>query len=354
MKRQKNGTGAFYKRDNGTIQYRVSAGVGPDGKSIRKSFYGRSEKECMEKYRQWVKSGQNAPVERVKTIGEWCDKWLELYKKDSISYGTYRNYKMYIEKHIKPAIGHLKFSQIRQAHIAALFKKESNLSDSARHHLYVALNGIFETAVKNHFCTENPVMSPTNKRTIEETVTVKIFSLDEIHFILASDHPNAIYAQLLLYTGLRMGELIALKWSDIDLKEQIITVRNSIARAEHGGFEEKTTKSGKVRHIGMTGPLYQLLTTLPKRGLYVLTDKDSGFLSPHQFERRYKKFFTECQIPFLSPHKCRHTYATYLVKGGAELRAVQTLLGHSNSQVTEIYTHIDTDDIRNNVSKLAY
>lgn len=69
-------------------------------------------------------------------------------------------------------------------------------------------------------------------------------------------------------------------------------------------------------------------------------------ITPRKLETRYKKFFRETGLPYLSPHKCRHTYATYLLKGGADLRAVQELLGNSKVQVMEIYTHVDTGDIK--------
>lgn len=77
-------------------------------------------------------------------------------------------------------------------------------------------------------------------------------------------------------------------------------------------------------------------------------------MTPGSFRRQYDNFFKGLTVRRLSPHKLRHTYATYLIKGGAELRAVQTLLGHSSVKVTEIYTHVDTDDQRRASQKLAY
>ena len=77
-------------------------------------------------------------------------------------------------------------------------------------------------------------------------------------------------------------------------------------------------------------------------------------MTPGSFRRQYDKFFSDLPIRKLSPHKLRHTYATYLIKGGAELRAVQTLLGHSSVRVTEIYTHVDTREQRRAKPKLAY
>ena len=77
-------------------------------------------------------------------------------------------------------------------------------------------------------------------------------------------------------------------------------------------------------------------------------------MTPGSFRRQYGNFFADLPVRKLSAHKLRHTYATYLIKGGAELRAVQTLLWHSSVSVTEIYTHVDTSDQRRATQKLAY
>lgn len=354
--RQKNGTGSFRKRRSGEkeiVEYRVSVGIGMDGSAIRKSFYGPSERDCLKQYKAWIKDGQNISIEKVKTIGEWADKWLELYKKGKVAYGTYRNYKLYVEKHIKPHLGKLKFSQVRPAHIEAFLQTEDKLSESARHHILIALNGIFKTAVENHYCSENPVKMPKS-RPLEQSINVKVFAKEEIDAILKSNHPLAVFPQLLMLTGMRRGELLALTWSDIDFKNDIITISKAVARTETGGYHIKTTKSGKTRYIGMGTQLKQVLENLPRLGIYVLTTKKRQLLSPNQFDKLYKRFFTESDLEFLSPHKCRHTYATYLQKGGADLRAIQELLGHSKVTVTEIYTHVDAEDLKKNVSKLAY
>lgn len=75
---------------------------------------------------------------------------------DSVAYKSYKNNKLYVEKHIKPQIGNLRFDAVRPVHIKKIFKDETGLSTSARSHINIALNGIFETAIVNHFCTTNP------------------------------------------------------------------------------------------------------------------------------------------------------------------------------------------------------
>jgi site-specific recombinase XerD len=328
--------------------YRITLDSG-----ARKSFYGKSKKECRKKYEDFLETPEKKAIERIKTVGEWAQSWLELYKKGKVEYGTFRNYEMYVQNHIIPGIGHLRFEQVRPAHIEAFFSQRAQLSVSARRHINIALKGIFDTAVENHFCAVSPVKSLNAKK--EADTTIKVFTPEQLDSILraAPGHQYGHYIQLLLYTGLRMSELLALQWGDTDAQEGIITVSRARGRVEGGGYADKSTKSNKARHVGITPNLQKVLDEIPRTGLYVLCDGGLP-VAQHAFERRYKKFFADTGNAFLSPHKCRHTYATYLLRGGADLRAVQSLLGHSAVTVTEIYTHINVDDIRHNVTKLGY
>ena len=269
--------------------------------------------------------------------------------------GTYRNYEQYVNNHIIPDLGPLKFEQVKPAHIEQFMKGRSALSPSAQRHIKITLNGIFETAIDNGFCVSNPCRKIGLKKDVD--TAPKVFGKNDIAVLLelARTVEHGEILELLLYTGLRIGEAAALQWRDIDRDERIIIVRHSIARKDGGGYYLKTTKSGKERVIGINDKLEALLDRLPVSGLYVFI---------HVLEKHYRTAFAainamlseqgRAPIAYLSPHKCRHTYATYLIKGGAGLREVQELLGHSSSAVTEIYTHVDTDDIKAVVSKLPY
>lgn len=356
--RQKNGTGSFYHRKDGTVQYRVYMGIGADGKPWRPSFYGKDEKEALKAYKDWLKSSGETPIEKVKAVGEWADKWLELYKKtgrDKVAYSTYRNYKMYVDNHIKPHIGKLKFEQVKPAHIEQLYSRlPKDMSYSARRHINIALNGIFKTAVENRFCKENPIKSMPMPTIDSEDI--KVFTPKQVEKIIrdAKTDPDGMYVQFPLYSGMRVGEITALQWSSVDYKNGEIRVKSAMTRAEDGGYEEGKTKSRKSRVVPISPELEAVLKSIPVNGLYVFSDDGSAPLSHHQYEYRYARFFKRTDAPYLSPHKCRHTYATYLLRGGADLRVIQTLLGHSKISVTEIYTEVNVDDLKNNVARLGY
>ncbi|MDR1737143.1 MAG: site-specific integrase [Oscillospiraceae bacterium] len=361
-KKKANGDGTLRQRPGGRWEYRAVVGTDLDGKPIRKSFYASTKTEAKQAHKEYLKAKpHSAPIEKVKTVGEWAVHWLEIYKRGKVSFGTYKNYKLYVDKHIVPALGRLKLDEVRPAHIQKFYKDKSELSASARHHLHIAVAAIFETAMDNGFCTSNPAKKADWGGLKKKEVDV--FSETEIKNILefAKTHPDGHLVTLLLYTGLRMGELLALQWSDIDKENGIIKVERSVARKEGGGYIIKTTKTDKARCVAISPNLQSVLDSVPRRGLFVLTTENGNHYLERSFARYYEKFFTDLNaalgdntVRYMSPHKCRHTFATYMLKGGADLRAVQTLLGHSAISTTEIYTHVDTSDLKRNVKMLKY
>ena len=141
---------------------------------------------------------------------------------------------------------------------------------------------------------------------------------------------------MLLYTGMRLSELCALQWKDIE--DDIITIRRAFAHGEYGKIE-KAPKSNKSRTIPITPDLRELLSTIPRKSKYVLAHDDGSPIDKDYAGFLYRRFFIENNIPYLSPHKCRHSYATYLITSGVSVYDVQSLLGHASVSTTEIYAH---------------
>jgi len=346
--KRKSGDGSFSVRKDGTVMYRVTL---DDGE--RKAFYGKTEKECRQKYKEYL-DNKGVTIEKVVTVSDWAEKWLEIYKKGKVEYGTYHNYELYVKNHIIPDLGHLKLNNVRPAHIEEFFSHRTHLSESARRHIRIALRGIFETAVDNKYCISNPVKPQKSLKKPEETI--KIFTLDQLEKLIsdAKAHKFGAYVLIPLYTGMRLGELLALQWGDIDLKHGIITVRQSRAVAEAGGYENKTTKNRKVRAVDIGEKLNEILSGMPMTGLYLFSGELGRPISPVTYNRRYKEVFEETGNFYLSAHKCRHTYASELLHSGVDIRLIQELLGHTRISTTEIYTHVTLKDVKGSSDKLSY
>lgn len=378
-----NGEGSLRQRKDGSWEYRITV----EGRKTPLSFYSKDAdgRGAKKKYHAWLKTTGGRAVEQVMTVNRWAASWLSL-KKPTVAYGTYANYERYTNDFILPSIGDLKLEAVRPYHIAQLYAdpKVSKLSNSAKNEIRVCLNGIFKSARKNRLCTENPAEDETFSRS--QSKTPQVFSLNDIRTILsyAPSHKWGPYALAALLTGLRTEELCGLTWSDLSLSSDppYARIHQVIAKADNSGPgmilpKDKTgkekrrrvyslrpqTKGKKERLVVLTEEGADVFRKIPKSGIFVFQGLDmNAFITPPQFAHRWEAVLRdlnrtldqEHQIPMLSPHKARHTYATYLLSGGADIRAVQEQLGHAKISTTQLYTHVDLEAKKNNVLKLAY
>lgn len=363
-----NGEGSLRLRKDGTWEFRIYA----EGRKSQLSFYSRDAdgRGAKKKYRAWLKSTGGRAPEKTETVAGWSEVWLAS-KKVSVVYGTYSNYVRYTNGFILPALGHLKLEAVRPYHIARLYASPevSVLSNSAKNEIRVCLNGIFRSARKNRLCMENPAEDESFSR--QSAPPPQVFSLSHVQAILAyaPSHKWGAYAQAALLTGLRTEELCALMWGDVCLEGDApyLRIHQVIARAESEAGRKyelrPVTKSKRERVVALTEQGSALFRALPKEGLFVFPGiRGSAFLTPPQFAQRWGALLRDLnrtlpdgeQVPPLSPHKARHTYASALLNAGANIRAVQDQLGHARITTTEIYTHVDLAARLDNVRKLTY
>ena len=397
MGRKANGEGTIAKLPSGRYRLRTVDEV--EGVTVRKSFTAQSPMACRKKHKDWLASNDKVAIEKVKTVKEWAEHWLEIYKKPQPgkSVGTYKDYKMYVERQINPAIGRKKINDVRPAHIKKLFQdartkatkthpKGKPLSRSASEKLLWALEGIFKTAIENKLCRESPVIGVTLPPKPEKKLSVFHKNHMKVITEYLQQHKNGACIALYLYSGLRPGEGFGLKWEDIDCENRIIHIRRSLTLIEEDGKNvyriTEGTKTDDGRIIPYSLALETMLNKLPKRSPYImcreLKFKDSCGVTHISYDHHthasynhiYYNFFDDLKnhiiakaeangekpdlIPRLTPHKMRHTFATHLRKGGADLDEIRELLGHKDISTTVIYDTVDIDDMQNTLSKLGY
>lgn len=356
------GTGSVRTLPSGLVQLTMRVDM-PDGTKGRKSFTGRTEKDARRKYREWIADGEQK--KNNETFGEYIKRWYALYKEPNISPGSQHNYNLYIG-HINDALGKKPINKITGFDVQAFFAAHPGLSKSAYGYYKIIFRAVFRLALSSGEIRKNPmdtvdVPDPPEKEPV-------YFGRKAVAKILEYAARDSFGPAVLidLYTGVRPGELTGLMWSDIDLDERIITIRRTIGRVEGGGYGvRETTKSKRQRKVAIIPDLYDVLVGLRQRDNsigYVLHDDSGKWLSPDQYRRRYEAFFRRlnkslpegCGVDRLSPHKCRHSFATYLLSSGASIRVVQNVLGHASVSTTQKYTHVDIEEGRDGLAKLKY
>ena len=168
---------------------------------------------------------------------------------------------------------------------------------------------------------------------------------------------------LSLYTGLRIGEICALRWCDIDLENKVLHVRHTIARVKNTNMvgnaktclviDKPKTKSS-LRDIPITTKIFSLLSTARATSVseYVISDQ-STFLSPRTYEYRFHKKLKEHNIKDINYHALRHTFATRCIEKGIDVKSLSEILGHSNVSITlNTYVHSSMELKRSQLEKL--
>lgn len=339
-----NGTGNIYKMKDKSRKpraVRVTTRYTLDCKQIRK-YIGTYEtkREAQESLFEYLK---NPKLYKKITFKEITDLWFESYKKKIGSPKTLETNK-YRLRFLEP-LNDMQITDIKLYHLQKLID-EIDTSWSFKNGCKSVLNMIFEYAFKNDFISTNKVkFIELGKK--EKVIERKIFTQKEIEILWENLNSKTYHGKytyiilILIYTGMRIGELFNLKTEDIDLENRTIKVRVS-----------KT--SAGVRTI----PIFSKIFNLFKDNLiigqeYFVKGDTTTQLSYATFKPRFKKLLKELGIQEHTIHDTRHTFAIMLNNANANSTSIIRLIGHSNFSTTEnIYTHKDTEELRKAVELL--
>ena len=246
--------------------------------------------------------------------------------------------------------------------------KDRILSSGTIRSISYTMNTVFEQAEKEMIIPYNPVAKstppPKNKNTKK-----KHMQPDELWRIMdaLNSEPIKIRALLTLYavTGCRRGEIIALKWSKIDLFNHEITIDSSLHYLPETGIYEGETKTGNIRKISITEDIAKMLIEYKiwhdqerirfgdqwKDSGYVFTNMTGGAIQANYINVIMIDFYKRHNLPHINPHMFRHTVASILISQGTDIQSVASILGHSTVQTTlGVYTHV-IDDVKNKASE---
>ena len=248
-KRRANCEGSIRKRKDGRLEGRYTAGYDPDtGKRIIKNVLGKTQAEVKEKLKLAVADNEKIDINKNKdlTVGQWATLWFENYAKPSIRESTAEYYRNYIEKHIIPRIGKTKLRKLTTLDIQKFYNetRESGrvqryegmenlgLSNKTIRGLHAMLRQCLEQAVQERLIPYNPAanckLPPKEKKEMQIIPPEKLGA----YLKAAEEHGVLAMFYLELTTGLRRGELLALLWTDLNIKEKCLTVSKSVSRGK--------------------------------------------------------------------------------------------------------------------------
>lgn len=378
-KKRGQNEGSIRKRKDGTWEARVTIYTDANGKQVRKSLYGKTKKEAFEKMTDLQNNLQKGiitnPTEM--TVSEWLDVYMRTYKKPHVRPATYNNYSVKVNNHINPAIGHYKIKSLRQDIVQRFVNSlsEKGLAPSTVTDVFKLLHNALETAIDDGLIARNVA----NRVKLPKTSKPKINVLTPEQEKAFIEQANKTYMGIMyvfdLRTGMRLGELLGLKWSDIDFENNELHVNRTLYKAKdpdesssrwYIDFGDPKTEAGK-----RTIPLYdsgiEILATIfeqqeenkQKAGAAYI-DNDLVFcthlgkpLDPNNMRRTFYSICDKIGLKGLHPHCLRHTYATRGAERNVDMRALQAVLGHANIRETiDTYTHASNDFKRRELMKL--
>ena len=365
---------------NGTFKIRVYCKNQNSGRFVNKSMtytpsdpnlpYGKLAKEVeavAEKFEQEVKEASANAMENI-TLRKFSEKYLKI-KQPALSPNTYVFYSKVISDYLLPMFGDMKLRDIRTYHVQkfiTFLSTEKEREDGRAGHITgstvkrytTVFRSMLTLAYKMEYIDMDVGVSRRLEFPKEEHVEVEVFTLKEVEEILAAlkEEPIRVRAiiETALFTGCRRGEIVGLKWADVDLINRKVTVRRSIYKP-HGG--KATEKEPKTKHsfrtISIPEHLCQVLLDYKrwqdrhkllmedewKEFDYVFTEEDGHVMNPHTPTKQFDHFLKRHEFRHLKFHGLRHTSATLLLSQGCDIKTVSARLGHSDLETTNIYVH---------------
>lgn len=363
----------IYKRKDGRWEGRYRKGTDKNGKAVYRSVYGKSYSDVRKKL-SVCKESRELIEPAIRKAPLFRDA-VSLWQKTNINRfkgATEMKYDNLIDKHILPVLGSYKLIEINAFLLADFMNnklqngridRKGGLSPSYVRTIMLIVFEIIDFAVGEDMCPpiKTKIRKPTIQKNEPDVLDVSSQARLEKHLILKPEETN-IGILISLNTGLRIGEICALKWTDIDFKRAILHVRSTVTRVKSTDGSKHTkliidrpkTKSS-VRDIPISGTLMQILILLyeNRKSEYVISEK-AGFVSPRTFEYRFHKVLNECQMPPINYHALRHTFATRCVELGVDVKTLSEILGHSNVSITlNTYVHSSMERKREQLEKLA-
>lgn len=352
MVMKKSGLNIYHRKD-GRWEGRYKCGYGDNGKILYRSVYGKSYNDVKNILTQKL-SEKEIPCNKCKNnIKEISEIWLNS-KRSSVKESTYAGYVMKLNKHIIPEYGILNYDILSEEMIYEFVhkKRKQGLSDKYISDIVVILKSIskfcyekygFKNNLQNLKISFHKVKN--QKKILSESDQIKL-----INALISENSISSCGILLALLTGIRIGELCALKWCDFDFENNIFTISKIVQRIENVSYNLKSNATeiiigspksiSSFRQIPIPGFMISYLKKFKSKDDYYILSCKNNPIEPRTMEYRFDKIIKKYNLPKITFHSLRHMFATNCIAMGLDLKTLSEILGHSRPDFTmNIYVH---------------
>ena len=362
----------IHKRTDGRWEGRIRTGRKESGSLIYYSIYGKTFREVKEKMLHWNYSENIKPQSsnEEKTFNEVLDMWMENNRIKNKG-ATVAKYQNLIDTHIAPLLGKQKLSTITPLMINSFLQEKiengrldgkGGLSSSYVRSIMIVIKSAMKYAVEEGLCPQ--LNTPILKPSIQKTNELIILSAEEQRkledAVFCSNDPTKIGIFISLQTGLRIGEVCALSWNDIDFEKRILKVRHTVARVCDSKSKmskliiDNPKTQASYREIPISDKLVDTLNNFKQMSdSEYIVSTSKGFTSPRTYDYRYHRIIDQVGISSVNYHALRHTFATRCIEAGVDIKSLSEILGHANVAITlNTYVHSSVEMKRNQLEKM--
>ncbi|HEU5376559.1 MAG TPA: site-specific integrase [Ktedonobacteraceae bacterium] len=357
MSRRTQGEGSVYLRKDG----RAAASAMYEGKRITK--YGKTKKEAKEKLDAYLADLRAGKVVMgpKQTVERYLTHWLEDERRLRIALTTLMRYRSSLKVHIIPALGHIELSKLSREHVQSFYADllDGGLAPASIRRVHSLLSSALKDAVRHEIIARNPCQYVTLPR--GEDFQAKALTQEEAARLIEVARGHRLWFLILMAmtTGARLGELLALRWVDLNEETGKLRIGRSVARVQGVGRIEKApkTKSGR-RPVRLPQVILRSLEAQRDyiRGVRLAAGpcwKDHDLVFPNRVGdhmdhwvvlRSFKQLVEKAGLPVMRFHDLRHSAATLLLAAGVNVKVVQEMLGHADIRTTlGMYGHVLPD-----------
>lgn len=357
-KRRTNGDGALRKRSDGRWECRLTVGLSPNGKPKYKYFYGATQKAVKEQAKAYQADIDDGLSDEDMTFQTWAQTWYEGYK-DHVSPVTYESYG-YTIRILSRYFGNMKLREIKAYHIEKFLHKmkTDGRSSSSVSKLRGMMYQIMNKAEANDLVRKNPVRFADKMRSDGMVKPKDSFSKEEVQALMEKlpYDKTGLGIRVLLGTGMRSQELLALEPVHIEADGSVIHVRQALKQVKGTVFVGPPKTRDSVRDIPVPPEIQPYAVSLRSMAgdVYIWqSERVKRPINSSHFRDLFKAAVSSVEgVRTLTPHSTRHTYVSQLQASGVDMATIQSLVGHADLGMTQHYLHVQNEVKVNAVEKL--